>query len=100
MSVRITSQESKVALFDSTTGAAFGVVFDSEADAEDFLGAFGYGLEGGIDPSRITNDEFVRLYNEWLQQKLMDEADGEEIMHGYMVGHYSPEHIARYGSPS
>jgi len=27
-------------------------------------------------------------------------ADAEEIMHGYLVGHYSPEHIAKYGGPS
>ncbi len=37
MSVRITSQENVVALFDSTTGAAIGGVFDSQGDAEDFL---------------------------------------------------------------
>ncbi len=27
-------------------------------------------------------------------------ADAEEINHGYHVGHYHPEHIAKYGGPS
>jgi hypothetical protein len=27
-------------------------------------------------------------------------AEAEEIMHGHLVGHYHPSHIAKYGSPS
>ena len=35
-----------------------------------------------------------------LAQRRDEMADAEEIMHGYLVGHYHPEHIAKYGSPS
>ena len=100
MSVRITSQENKVALFASDTGLAFGPIFDSQDDAEDFLGCIGYGVDDGIDPRKITSDELVGLYNLWQRQREMERADAEEILHGYMVGHYNPEHIRRYGSPS
>lgn len=37
MSVRITSQEGRVALFDSVSGWAFGPAFNTEEEAEDFL---------------------------------------------------------------
>lgn len=37
MGVRLTTDESKTALFDSVTGLAFGPVFDCTADAESFL---------------------------------------------------------------
>lgn len=36
MSVRITSQESRAALFDSVSGWAFGPTFNTEEEAEDF----------------------------------------------------------------
>lgn len=35
-----------------------------------------------------------------LEQDRRDASDAEEIMHGYLVGHYHPDHIAKYGSPS
>lgn len=37
MGVRDTSTERKVAMFDSVTGFAFGPVFDTEADLEEFM---------------------------------------------------------------
>lgn len=35
-----------------------------------------------------------------LRQDDEARADAEEINHGYHVGHYHPDHIAKYGSPS
>jgi hypothetical protein len=37
MAVRLTSTENVVALYDSTTGLAFGPIFDSDEDAIEFL---------------------------------------------------------------
>ena len=37
MSVRLTSRQNKVALFDSVTDTAFGPVFDSDEEADSFL---------------------------------------------------------------
>lgn len=48
MSVRLTSGENKVALFDSTSGFAFGPVFDDETEAEAFLDFAERNLEGDI----------------------------------------------------
>ena len=37
MSVRVTTTEGRAALYDSVTDVAFGPVFDSDEDAEEFL---------------------------------------------------------------
>jgi hypothetical protein len=37
MGVRVTEIEGKAALFDSTTNLAFGPIFDSASEAEEFL---------------------------------------------------------------
>ena len=59
MGVRITDEET-VALYDSTSGVAFGPTFRSEAEAEDFLVWCEFRArprEAGTFPSlRVTND--------------------------------------------
>jgi hypothetical protein len=63
MSVRVTSAECKVALFDSTTGLAFGPVFADDDEANEFLRF----LEdiGERDPRVIPVGELVVLADEW-----------------------------------
>lgn len=64
MSVRITSTENVVALFDSVSGWAFGPTFESEDAAQDFLETAE--SENAPDLSTISNDELERFYNFWL----------------------------------
>lgn len=63
MSVRVTSVEGKVALFDSTDGLAFGPVFEDDDEAEAFLEH----LEqiGERDPRTIPAVELAQLHREW-----------------------------------
>jgi hypothetical protein len=58
MSVRITHPTEAV-LYCSTTGIAFGPVFDSHADAEDFSDWL------GRDARFFTAEELLEQYVEW-----------------------------------
>lgn len=66
MSVSITGSEGSVALYDSTTGIAFGPVFEDSDRADNFLEWFREGYEAertfpyGHDVIRFVED--VRLY--------------------------------------
>lgn len=64
MSIRITTTEKKVALFDSVTGFAFGPTFDHESDAESFL-KFAE-AQTSVDLRVLDDAEVEGLYNEWL----------------------------------
>lgn len=67
MSVRITTQERKVALFDSTNGLAFGPVFETEDDAEEFLEHL---TEiGERDPRFIPAAELAAIAYDWEQER-------------------------------
>lgn len=70
MSVRLTTSAgvtSHVALYDSTTGLAFGPLFDTEDDADDFLTH----LEkiGERDPRVIAAAELAELAREFLEER-------------------------------
>jgi len=70
MGVRITSQEDKVALFDSVTGHAFGPVFDSEWEAEEFTDWFQRRVEDGTyqaqtDLRQYRGSDLDALVNKW-----------------------------------
>jgi hypothetical protein len=68
MSVHITSQEDKVALFDSTTGHAFGPVFDNEWEAEEFVNWHQKQTELGHSRrnlSRLSANDLDKLVNMW-----------------------------------
>lgn len=69
MSVRLTSQESRVALFDSVTGYAFGPTFDSDEDAESFV-AFVRDISGQ-DPREISR---LAVYLERWQTQQFNEG--------------------------
>lgn len=80
MSVRITGSDGSVALYDSTTGVAFGPIFENEDQADEFLEWFRKGYEsarlfvlfgGGIrkftnDVRLYRGDELVELHKLWL----------------------------------
>ena len=71
MGVRNTEDEGVVALFDSVSGHAFGLTFDSTTEAEAFL-EFAENL--GIDDVRKLNDAgFDRLHAVWLESLEEDE---------------------------
>jgi len=65
MSVRILhdSEEHMSCLYCSTTGWAFGKIFNENEDPNEFL----IWLENncGIDPRRFTDKEFERKFYEW-----------------------------------
>jgi len=67
MSVRITSVEKKVALFDSASGWAFGPTFDSETEADSFLEY----VEDmtGLDPRMLHTDRLDELYMKWVEEQ-------------------------------
>jgi len=65
MSVRTTSVEGKVALFDSTTGFAFGPVFDSDDDADSYV-AFAAQKFPGLDIRMLHVAELVKLRVAWM----------------------------------
>lgn len=68
MGVRLTSGEKKVALFDSTSGFAFGPVFDNDGDAEDFLRHLA--RNGYQDARDVAPQALVELHNEWMEPRL------------------------------
>jgi len=70
MSVRLSTEENKTALFDSATGWAFGPVFDTQEEAEAFLAHLT--SIGERDARHIPVGELVELALEW-------EAEREEI---------------------
>jgi hypothetical protein len=93
MGVRITDRE-HVALYDSTTDTAFGPIFDSMAQAEDFLNyirkgyeneaTFRYGGEEILylsDPRIYRPDELDHLFKlwqeDWARHEEMEESRGE-----------------------
>ncbi len=59
MSVRTTHSEA-CAMYDSVTGRAFGPVFESEENVDEFLDW----LEG--DPRGLSADKLDELYQQWL----------------------------------
>lgn len=61
MGVRTTSSENVVALHDSVTGWAFGPVFHSEEEADDFL----IYASTGPDLRILTDDELMEIYKRW-----------------------------------
>lgn len=67
MGVRVTTQDSKYALYDSTTAVAFGPVFDTLTDCDDFL----QHLQdiGERDPRVIPVGELVELAEEWKAER-------------------------------
>lgn len=70
MSVRTTAGEGKVALFCSTSGVAFGPVFDTEDEAERFLEWLG--ARDGRDPRLIREFELVELYQTFESREPTD----------------------------
>lgn len=65
MGVRITTDENKAAIFDSVTGWAFGPVFDTAEDAEDFLKFFdANGI--GPDPRAVSAKVLESAFGDWL----------------------------------
>jgi hypothetical protein len=74
MGVRTTSGEKTVALFDSVTGWAFGRVFDSDLEAEDFL-AF---TADGPDLRTLDDDQLDTLFCQWTDH-WQETHPGEEL---------------------
>ena len=64
MGLRLTSMEQKVALFDSTSGFAFGPVFDTELEAEAFVEFAEKRLNR--DLRTVTDREFEEVYAAFL----------------------------------
>lgn len=67
MSVRVTSQEGKHAMFDSTGMVAFGPVFDSMEDCDLFLAHLAE--IGERDPRLIPAGELAELAEEWKGER-------------------------------
>jgi len=66
MSVRLTSSDRRVALFDSVTGVAFGPTFADEDEAEAFL----RWAAGRIAELRRASDaDLVRLVATWRRER-------------------------------
>lgn len=65
MSVRLTSQESRIALFDSVTGFAFGPTFHSDEDAESFV-AFVRDI-ANQDPRAVSQARLSVYFDRWLE---------------------------------
>jgi hypothetical protein len=65
MTVRITSQEGKVALFDGVSGWAFGPTFDTEEEADDFLAFSAHHPELRLLPAH----ELQQRHRAWLDSK-------------------------------
>lgn len=74
MSVRLTSQEGRVALFDSTTGFAFGPTFDSQEDAEQFS-AFVSEFTRGEDLRSISQSRLDVYHRRWLESRELKPGD-------------------------
>jgi hypothetical protein len=71
VSVRLTSAEGVVALFDSTSGWAFGPVFEDADQAEAFL-KFAADCEER-DVRLLANHELRSFYGAFLAQRREDE---------------------------
>lgn len=68
MGVRITGmRDSEVALYDSTTGIAFGPVFSTTEEAEAFLAHLE--MIGERDPRVIPLGDLVTLAAEWKAER-------------------------------
>ena len=67
MGVRITGREGVSALYDSVSGFAFGIVFDSDEDVESFL-EFSK-REEPRDLRILKDSELKSLYSKWFSQK-------------------------------
>lgn len=82
MSIRV-SDESRVCLYDSVNGWAFGPVFESVEHAEDFqrwlAERFGFEDLDGIDPLALSPQGWKARYEEWFD----DRVDGES---GELIG--------------
>lgn len=76
---------------DGSEGLTGERVFRSKDDAE----SYGIGLNDGKAMKRA--EEYAATHTE---SSPFDRSEAEEIRHGYLYGHYSEEHIRRYGSPS
>lgn len=63
MGVRNTATEGKVAMFDSTSGFAFGPTFDSESELDDFV-AFVESIEPR-DLRAVPGDELEAYVVQW-----------------------------------
>jgi len=70
MGIQNTAAEDTVALFDSVSGVAFGPVFDSEDEAEDFLNFCE--LEGHDDIRQLAEGTLMELHIKW-QDKINQE---------------------------
>ena len=67
MSVRVTATEGRAALYDSVTDVAFGPVFDSAEEAEEFLKHL---VEiGERDPRVIPAADLAVLAAEFLEER-------------------------------
>jgi hypothetical protein len=66
--VETTAKENLVALFDSVTGFAFGPVFTSEEDAEDFMQFFKE-MYPGTDIRTFAPQYLVSFTTEWSNQR-------------------------------
>jgi len=62
--VHLTSEEGKVALFDSVTGWAFGPVFDNNTDAENFTSYAELRLQKEL--RSVSNSQLEEVYATWL----------------------------------
>lgn len=67
MSVRNTFAEEKVAMYDSTSMVAFGPVFDSMEDCDEFLRHLA--AIGERDPRVIPVGELAQLWREWEEER-------------------------------
>jgi hypothetical protein len=65
MGVRTTSVEGKVAMFDSTTGMAFGPVFDSTGEADSYM-LFAAQKFPGKDIRELYVAELINLHVMWM----------------------------------
>lgn len=63
----MTASEGKVALFDSTSGLAFGPVFDTELEAEEFLEHLT--SIGERDPRVIPGVDLAKLAHEFIEER-------------------------------
>lgn len=65
MGCRVTTTEKKSAMFDSVTGTAFGPVFVSEEECEDFIQ---WCLEKWDDPRSVNLGQLERIHSDWYVQ--------------------------------
>lgn len=68
MAVKIlTTTEGKAVMYCSIEQWTFGPVFDSPAQASEFLHCFfAYGLENGTDPRTLTKIQLQNCFNEYM----------------------------------